>query len=419
MPEKVDTTIGSSLRFYSSSGLEEKWLVKASFYVGITSAILWYVLILYWAALDFSSKEIGLMEGIGTAAGIVTYLLGGYLADKLGRRKLFLVGLFATAAGLLMFLGERSLVLFASAYTLTNIGGSLSWPCLTALMADKTGPQDMKYFFAVQGFSNQLGTTLAVFFGIFSPGWLNDTYGIGLATGYHYVFLATLACSFVPIIYVFRVTEIKRSREKLLVHYTRPMLKMLGVYSFQNALIGVGAAFVIPWLPLIFKHGMGATDTEVALMVTFSSAVLAVGWLVIPKFAELRGSVVLIAACQIASVLPMVLIPYSPELLTATVLYTARNLLMLVPTPILNAYLMNVVAREIRASFLAISQVAWQLAFAPAAAIAGVAWRNDYSKVEPFFIGGTLYVVASLMFWAYFRRVRDPGDVKNASDAEG
>lgn len=402
----------ATARYYAGSSREERMLVKASFYTGITSAVLWYVLILYWASLDFGSEEIGLMEGFGTGAGIVTYLLGGYLADKLGRRKLFLVGLAATAIGLLMFLGERSLLLFTSAYTLTSIGSSLSWPCLTALMADKTGPQDMKYFFAVQGFSNQLGGTLAAFFGIFAPTWLRDSFDIQLTAGYHYVFLVTLACSLVPLMYVFRVTETRRPPERLLVHYDRRMLKMLGVYSLQNALIGMGAALVIPWFPLIFKSGMGATDAQVALMVTFSSAALAVGWLMIPKFADLRGSVVLISASQIVSVVPMLLIPYSPELLTATALYTTRNVLMLIPTPVLNAYLMNVVSKEIRASFLAISQLAWQLAFAPAAALAGVLWSNDYSKVEPFFIAGGLYIAASLMFWAYFRRVRDPGDEK-------
>jgi len=400
----------ATARYYAGSGLEEHMLVKASFYVGITSAVLWYVLILYWYSLDFSSEDIGLMEGVGTAAGIGTYLLGGYLADRLGRKRLFLVGLVATAVGLLMFLGERSLLLFASAYALTNIGSSLSWPCLTALMADKTDAQSMKYFFAVQGFSGQVGTTIAVFFGIFAPTWLSDSYGIGLTTGYHYVFLATLVCSFVPIMYVFRVTEARRPPEPLLVHYNGRMLKMLGVYSFQNALIGVGAAFVIPWFPLIFKSGMGATDAEVAMMVTFSSAVLAFAWLIVPRFAELRGSVVLISVSQIASVAPMLLIPYSPELLTATALYTMRNVLMLVPTPVLNAYLVNVVSKEIRASFLAISQLAWQLAFAPAAAAAGILWSNEYSKTEPFFVGGGLYIVSSVIFWAYFRRIHDPGD---------
>jgi MFS family permease len=400
----------STAQYYGSSGKDERRLVKASFYTGVTSAILWYVVFLYWGAIGFSSKEIGYMEAAGTSTGVAAYLVGGYLADKLGRKRLFLVGLVATAIGLMIFVGERDYVPFLIAYMLTSIGGSLTWPCLTALMADKASPSDMKFFFSVQGFVSQVGATFATFFGIFMPALLRDSYGVDELTGYGYVFIVTIVASFVPIYYVSRVTETKRKSEPLIVHYDGKTRKMLAVYSLQNALIGVGAAFVIPWFPLIFKHGLEATDVQVAYIITFSGAVLALGWFIIPKFADLRGSVSLIAFLQIASVVPMMLIPYSSfSLLVVAMLYTGRNFLMLVPTPVLNAYLMNVVSEDIRASFLSISQVAWQLGFAPASAIAGVLWNDDYSKAEPFYIASALYVIASLIFWLYFRKITDPG----------
>jgi MFS family permease len=400
----------ATAQYFGRSGKDERKLVKASFYTGVTSAILWYVVFLYWGAIGFTSTQIGYMEAAGTSAGVVAYLVGGYLADRLGRKRLFLVGLVATVIGLMIFVGERDYVPFLIAYMLTSVGGSLTWPCLTALMADKASPTDMKFFFAVQGFVNQVGSTIATFFGIFMPALLRDSYGIDELDGYGYVFIVTIIASFVPIYYVFRVTETKRKPEPLIVHYDGKMRKMLAVYSLQNALIGVGAAFVIPWFPLIFEHGFSATESQVAYIITFSGAVLALGWFIIPKFAELRGSVSLIAILQIASIVPMILIPYSSfSLLIVAMLYMGRNFLMLVPTPVLNAYLMNVVSVDIRASFLSISQVAWQLGFAPASAIAGVLWNDDYSKAEPFYIASALYVVASLIFWLYFRKITDPG----------
>jgi MFS family permease len=358
------------------------------------------------------------MEAVGTAAGLLTYLIGGYLADKLGRRLLFLAGLIATAIGLVIFVGERSFAPFVVAYTFTNIGGSLAWPCLTALMADKTSPADMKYFFSVQGFVNQMGTTLATFFGIFMPALLRDSYGTELVAGYGYVFLVTVVCSLVPIMYVLRVTEKNAKPEKLIVHFDRKMQKMLAVYAFQNGLFGVGAAFVIPWFPLIFERGMDANLYDVSLIITLSNIVLAVGWLVVPKFAEIRGSVVLVAVAQIASVVPFVLIPFTDSLIIVALLYTFRNFLMIVPMPVLNAYLVNVVSREIRASFLSLGQLAWMAGFAPAVAIAGHLWNDDYSKAEPFFYASALYIVATLIFWAYFKNITDPGDARNNSQAK-
>ena len=396
-----------TIRFYARSGREERSIVKASFYTGITGGILWYVVILYWAALGFSSEEIGIMGGLGQGVGIVTYLFGGFLADKLGRKRLFLVGLVSTAVGLTMFLTERNFVVFTFGYGLTSLGGSLSWPSLYALMADKAAPSEMKFFFAVQGFSSQIGTTIATFFGIFGPTFLRDGYGIELSDAYGYVFLVAAVCAIVPILYVLRVSEGGTRAVKLSVHFTKKTQKTLLVYCLQNALIGAGAALVIPWLPIIFHEGMGATEAQVAMIITLSNSILAVGWIVVPKFAELRGSVALIAGSQIVSCLPLVLIPYSPSLVFVAVLYSSRQFLMLVPSPVLNAYLVNIVSGGIRASFLALGQVAWQLPFSVAYAAAGYLWANEYSKVSPFLIAAALYIAASVVFWAYFRNIKE------------
>ncbi len=405
----------ATARFYSRSGKDERRLVKASFYAGITGGILWYVLIYYWGALGFTSEEIGYMGGTGSAVAVIAYLVGGYTADRLGRKRLLLVGLVCTAAGLTLFLSERNIVVFTVAYSLTSLGGSLAWPSLMALMATKTAQSEMKFFYAVQGFVNQIGLTIATFLGIFGPPFLEESFDLGLTTGFTYVFIATALCAFVPILYVMRVSEEKQSTGPLLARFDKKTARHLLVYCIQNAMIGAGAALVIPWFPLIFKDGMGATDTWVAMIITLSNAVIAVGWFVVPKFAELRGSVALIAGCQIASVAFMVAIPYSPVLIGVAFLYTMRSLLMLVPMPVLNAYLMSIVSERIRASFLAISQVAWQLAFAASYAVAGQLWSNDYSKVLPFYIGGTLYALASFMFYLYFRKVGED-ERGNATD---
>lgn len=393
--------------YYSKAGKEEKHLIRASFFTGITGGVLWYVLIYYWASQSFTSEQIGLMGGTGSAVGIVTYLFGGYLADRLGRKKLVIVGLLSTAAGLSLFLTPKDLAVYTVAYSLTSLGGSLQWPSLTTLLAGKTSAANMKYMYGAQTFVNQIGLTIATFLGIFGPPYLHESLGTALTTGYSLVFIGTAACAFAPIIYVLRVTETERRPEKLRVHFDKRMRRILFMYCFQNALIGLGAALVIPWLPVIFKEGMGASDTWVSVIITLSNAVIAVGWLIVPWFVRYRGSVALITVCQIASVVPMLLIPYSPALVLVAVFYTARSFLMLVPTPVLNAYLMNVVSEEIRASFLSMSQLAWQAAYAGAYILAGYLWANDYSKVEPFFYAGAMYVLASVIFYMYFRSVKE------------
>ncbi len=395
--------------YYQSAGKDEKNIVRASFFTGIVGGVLWYVLILFWAALMFSSEEIGLMIAVGSIVGIATYFIGGYLADRLGRKKIFLLGLAGEALGLIMFLTGKNFIVFTAAYGLTSFGSSLTWPSLTAWIGDKASSVNMKYLFGMQQFYNQLGLTIATFFGIFGPPFLADRTSIDLSTGYLLVFALTAVSAFIPIIFIRRVSETKRAPMRLVTSFDRKMRKILFMYSAQNAMIGAGAALVIPWFPVIFEKGMGASGTAVAVIITVSNIAIAIGWLVVPRFADIRGSVALTTVCQIASVAPLVLIPFSEfSLVLVAVLYTVRSLLMLIPSPILSAYLVNIVSEDIRASFLAWSQLAWTLAFSGASAVAGYLWANDYTRSVPFFLCGALYVAATVLFFGYFRGIREP-----------
>lgn len=399
--------------YYAGAGKDERRIVRASFFTGIVGGVLWYVLILFWVALSFSSEEIGLMMGTGSVIGMVTYLVGGYLADRMGRKGVFLFGLVAEALGLVLFLTPKNFIVFTVAYGLTSMGGSLSWPSLTAWIGDKASSVNMKYLFGMQQFYNQTGLTIATFLGIFVPQFAAGNSDIALTTGYLGVFLVTALCAFIPILFIWRVPETKRAPEKLIAKFDRKMQKSLMVYCGQNAMIGAGAALVIPWFPVIFEKGMGASLAEVSLIITVSNVAIAFGWLAIPKFADVRGSVALITVCQIASVFPMVLIPFSESsLLLVAVLYTMRSLLMLIPSPVLSAYIVNIVSEEIRASFLAWSQLAWTLAYAGSSAIAGYLWSDEYNRVMPFLYCGALYVAGSIVFFAYFRRIKEPHEHK-------
>jgi len=400
-----------SFRYYSASSKDERRIINSSFFMGVLSGVSWYVIALYWDALGFTSEEIGLIGGIGSAVGVVSLLVSGFLADIFGRKKLLLLGLAGNAMGAALFLSAPNLVVFIIAESLVSLGWSLTQPSVMALMASKASPTKLKFFFGMQGFSNQIAITLASATGIFFPGFLRDHYDIELTSGYWLVVLVAVISTTVSMLYIFRVSETKKTGERLMLRFDKTVRARLFMYSVQNALIGIGAGFVIPWLPLVFQEGMGASSLELTAMVTAANVAIAISWFIIPKFAEARGSVLLIASCQIASVAFLLAIPYSAfSLLLVGVLFTGRSVLMLVPTPVLNAYVMNIVTEEIRASFYAISQLAWTIAYSAAFAVSGYVWANDYSKPEPFIYCSVMYIAASLLFYFYFRGIAEPKD---------
>jgi MFS family permease len=402
-----------SLSYYSKSGKDERRLITGSFFMGVVAAIYWYIIILYLNALEFGSVEIGLIFGLGTVAGVVSLLLTGFLADKFGRRNLLLLGLAGDMIGLALFLSEKNLIVFIAASVVANFGGSIIQPALMTLLAGKTTTSKVKVLYGLQGFSNQLGLTFAALAGMYLPGILP----LDESTGYWYMIAAGAAFAIVPIVLVFLTSDARGGGTEvptfrgILRGFDSRIRRILIMFSLQNALIGLGAGLLVPWFPLIFQDGMGASNTQLALMFALSNIAVAFGWFVVPKFAEFRGSVVLVTVCQLASIGFMVAIPYSPYLAGAAILYMIRNVLMLIPIPVLNAYVINIAPENIRASFFALSQVSWMVPFAIAESMSGFLWADDYSKVGPFFACAGLYILATLIFYFYFRGIQEPSDL--------
>lgn len=399
-----------SFSYYKKSGLDERRLIMVSLFTGVSGAVLWYILSAYWARIGFTSVEIGLMFAAGSASSALTLIASGFLADKFGRKKLLLVGLVMEALGILMFVTEKNFVVFTAATVVVNASFSIANPSLIALLSTKARPSHLKFLYGMQSFSNQIGLTLGTMAGFMAPGVLDSFLGIDTLTGYRSIYLATAVLGAVPVILALRVTEAPLKPERLLLKFDRPMLKILAMFSLQNAFIGFGAALVMPWIAIVFADGMNASETDLALMFTLSNVVLAVGFFIIPEFERARGAVRLIAISQLASIAFLVAIPYSSTLFIAAVLYAMRSLLMLVPTPILNAYLMNIVDSRIRASFYAISGLVWTLAFMASEAVSGYIWNDDYTRTEPFLYCGLFYVIGTLIFYLYFRNIAEPSD---------
>ncbi|HUV62212.1 MAG TPA: MFS transporter [Thermoplasmata archaeon] len=398
--------------YYSKSGKDERRLIGASFFMGAVAAAYWYILILYLDALEFGSVEIGLILGIGSIVGIVSLLFSGVLADRFGRKKLLILGLAGDVIGLALFLSEKNFAIFVLASSVANFSASIISPSLMALLAGKTTTSRVKYLFGLQSFSNQMGMTIAALAGMFLPSLI----AVDASTAYWYVIFATVIIGVAPVILTaFTKDERDDGSDAITFRgivrsFDSRVKKIFVMYSIQNVFIGLGAGILIPWFPLIFKEGMAASDTELAIIFALSNLAIAFGWFIVPKFAEFRGSVILVTVCQFASIAVMMAIPYAPFLALAAVFYVLRNLLMLVPIPVLNAYLMNIVPANIRATFLALTAIAWTIPFAIAESVSGYLWADDYTRVLPFFICCVLYVVATLIFYLYFRNISEPVD---------
>jgi len=138
--------------------------------------IIWPFLSMYVLSLGGSYETIGFVMAVGSAASLILYPLGGYIADYQGRIKLIGYMTFAYGASFLIpaFTGSWQWLgvgMFVQSFV------TFYFPAKSALLADSLPPEKRGI-----GFAASMAIPSA--FGLGAPiigGWLIETYSIGRA----------------------------------------------------------------------------------------------------------------------------------------------------------------------------------------------------------------------------------------------
>ncbi|PTL81620.1 MFS transporter [Vitiosangium sp. GDMCC 1.1324] len=90
----------------------------------------------------FRVEEAGLVVSLHGAGGVLSGLVGGTLADRVGRRKTLLAGLWLGAAAMLSLGFSRATWLICTSAFLLGLLGELYRPAVSAAIADVVPPED-------------------------------------------------------------------------------------------------------------------------------------------------------------------------------------------------------------------------------------------------------------------------------------
>jgi MFS family permease len=93
-------------------------------------------LAIYMGSLGYSTAQAGLAMAAYGIGSLVASLLGGYLADRLGRRKTIVLSMFSAAVAMLCLSQARSLEMIVLWSGLAGLTGELYRPASSALLAD-------------------------------------------------------------------------------------------------------------------------------------------------------------------------------------------------------------------------------------------------------------------------------------------
>lgn len=381
-------------------------IVVGGFINSLGNALVFPFLTLYLRQrLGISLLQVGLVFTVNAAFSLCAGMLGGFIADRFGRRTVMLVSLLSTSAVLLL-MGLAStygqMVTLAAAIGLT---GPISQPARDAMIADLTRPAQRAEAYSVLRVATNLG------------------YAIGPAIGGFLAsvsYLLSFGLAAVASLVVFALTW-------LMVRET--LTEAARAHAGDNPTRGFGAAFrdtpfmlfcalglltaaayaqVMTNLPVHMKESLGLGEryfgwvmtTNAAMVVTLQMAITRAiaRWPRLPTLA-------LGAALYGVGVGAIGLVSAFPGFIACAVVYTVGEMLV---SPTANAFTADLSPADMRGRYMGLLALTWGLAYGIGPALGGAMYDAGL-KVALWLAAGGLALGTALGYLLLQRYVRARG----------
>jgi MFS family permease len=134
--DETKATLGESLRALPRGA----WILFFGTFLNKFGTFVMPFLAIYMTGLGYSAAQSGLAIGAYGVGTLGACLLGGYLADRFGRRKTIVLSMFSAAVAMLCLSQTRSLAMIILFSGLAGLVCELYRPASTALLADLVPP---------------------------------------------------------------------------------------------------------------------------------------------------------------------------------------------------------------------------------------------------------------------------------------
>ena len=358
------------------------------------------VMSLYLKSLGYNPSTIGILFSISTITSTLLTIPGGLLADHYGKKKTLLVSTIAYLLSFIFYAAFTNFYLLCFASFLNGISfGTYNAPFI-ALLTERTHHEKRSYVFSfnsfIMNFSMIVGNLLAGTADILRSKLRFSTsfsYRIFFGVGVVFVLISIL-----PLVLMEEDTSYIKKRTKVL---NIKSWQVIWMFSIVNALIGFGAGFFIPLLPLYLNLRFHVSSAYIAVLLAASNVMMGIAYLASPRVVELIGNVKTVTLTQGLSVIPLLLIPTSQNFAIAAFLYTIRSVLMNMSHPVFTSYMMGAVSKEERASVAGITSTAWNGSTAISTIISGYI-MNRLVNI-PIYLCGVFYILSTTLFYIFFK----------------
>jgi len=406
----------------------DAWLLFATRFVRLLAyGALSVVLVFYLVGLGLSEAQTGLLLTATLIGDTVVSLLLTTRADRIGRRRMLIIGAtLMTAAGLVFAsTGNWWLLLLAGTIGVISPSGGEVGPFLSieqAALSHVVTDRTRTAVFAWYTLTGSVATALGALAGGSITRALQQTTMPPLST---YRVVVVLYAAFGVILAVLfsrlsRAAESTTLGEKRAFRATFAGLSGLdrsrGVVMKLSALFALdsfGGGFVIQsFAAYWFYLRYGVNPGTLGVIFFWANIFGGISALVASRLASRIGLINTMVATHLPSNILLILVPLMPTLPLAITVLLVRFSISQMDVPTRQSYIMAVVTPEERSAAGGITGVARTLGAAISPLFVGFMFARPRLINLPFFIAGTLKIVYDLLLYRSFIKVRAPEELQ-------
>jgi MFS family permease len=379
------------------------------------------ILVLYLTELGLSSKQVGALLTLTLLGDTVVSLWMTTSADRIGRRKMLIVG-----AGLMIFAGvlfslthNFTILLVAAILGVISPSGnevgpflSIEQSSLSHIVADKRRTQVFAWYNLVGSFAVALGALAG---GLLAQGLLS--FGFTILAGYRATVLAYGFLGCLLAILFFKLSESVEIRDSangdqistktfLGLHRSRNIIfKLSGLF----ALDAFAGGFIMQSLLAYWFHIKFGLEASVLGGILFGANILAgISALSAARIASRIGLINTMVFTHLPSNILLMLVPLMPNVQLAVVVLFLRFAISQMDVPARQSYTISIVHPNERSAAGGITGIARTIGAGLSPVIAAPLMASASLLSIPFFVAGGLKIIYDLLLYRNFKSVRPP-----------
>ena len=388
----MDQPASTATRLADYLSLERNVTIASAavFLIGLGEELWKKFLPKYLEALGASAPIIGLFGTAETFFDAIYQYPGGWLADRFGRRRAFLVFVILASAGYLIYLSSTSWPLVFMGLAFAMAWQSMASPAIFALIGDALPPERRAMGFTLQSILKRVPIIVAPMIG---GALLART---GIIRGIHVGLVVTLCLAAVTVLLIQLINiEVKVAEVTNIRGVWRSFHTALKRLLISDIIIRAceGLTGVLTILYVINVHGLSAARFGTLIAVQMTTSILV--YIPAGKLADRLGRKPFVIITFLSFALFPVAVIFASSfglLIVAFIIGGLRE----IGEPARKAMIVDFAQEKLRARSVGLYYLVRSLSITPAAAIGGLLW--SFNPRAPFVAAAVMGLIGTIVF---------------------